>query len=547
MQIAKCGYSFLAIVVPMLLTIGFLLNRQIICCIFTVMPLLAVEYMLGGKIRMASIGKNRICTSFLIATVAVGLSSCHRTDVESSNVVAFTNVSIIDVTGGLTQHDMTLVINGNHIIVLGETGSTSMPTDALVVDATGKFVIPGLWDMHVHTLQTWPVADSLVYLPDTFFPLFIANGVTGVRDMNGSMDVLRRVRERMQEGSMRGPRVVSAGLMVDGTDWSFGSIAVTSHEDGRNAVHQLAEAGVEFIKVGGLTPRNAYFGVVEAAKELNLPFSGHVPFQITATEASAAGQKSIEHLDGILLGCSSNEQNLRHDAEALIATEGGFSHVWLARVRAEAGALESHDAERCSTLISQLVANQTWQVPTLVQKRATAFLDKPEVFQDPRIAFIPNYLLETWGKDNALTGMYTMEDFENDKRVFTRHMELVGEMHQSGVQFMSGTDAVDPYIFPGSSIHDELELFVQAGLSPMEALQTATWNPARYLEKTDSLGSVSVGKIADLVFLDANPLKNIRNTRQIWAVVLDGEVLDRESIENILSASRERATFGRPQ
>lgn len=511
------------------------------------MQLLAVEYMLGGKIRMASIGKNRICTSFLIATVAVALSTCHRTGVESNNMVAFTNVSIIDVTGGPTKHDMTLVINGNQITALGETALTSKPTGALVVDATGKFVIPGLWDMHVHTLSTWTVADSVVDLPDSFFPLFVANGVTGVRDMNGSMDVLRRVRERMQEGSMRGPRVVSAGLIVDGAVWSFGSIAVTSHDDGRNAVHQLAEAGAEFIKVGGLTPRDAYFGVVEAAKELNLPFSGHVPFQITATEASAAGQKSIEHLDGILLGCSSNEQNLRRDAEALIAAEGAFSHLWLARVRAEAGALESPDAERCSALISQLVANQTWQVPTLVLKRATAFLDEPEVFQDPRIAFIPNYLLETWGTDNALTGMYTIEDFENDKRVFARHLELVGEMHRSGVQLMPGTDAVDPYIFPGSSIHDELELFVQAGLSPMEALQTATWNPARYLEMTDSLGSVSVGKIADLVFLDTDPLENINNIRQIWAVVLDGEVLGRESIENILSASRERAAYRRPQ
>jgi len=182
-----------------------------------------------------------------------------------------------------------------------------------------------------------------------------------------------------------------------------------------------------------------------------------------------------------------------------------------------------------------------------VLKRATAFLDEPEVFQDPRIAFIPNYLLDTWGPDNALTGMYTVEDFEKEKRVFARHLELVGEMHRSGVQLMPGTDAVDPYIFPGSSVHDELELFVQAGLSPMEALQTDTWNPARYLEMTDSLGSVAVGMIADLVFLDADPLEDIRNTTQIWAVVLDGEVLDRESIENILSASRERAASGRPQ
>jgi hypothetical protein len=492
-------------------------------------------------------GKNRIGTFFLIAMIAAGLSACARSQIETTPVVAFTNVSVIDVTGGATQHDMTLVIGDGRITTLGKTESTPLPPNSPVVDASGKFVIPGLWDMHVHTLQTWTVGDSTVDLPDTFFPLFVANGVTGVRDMNGSIDVLRRVRDRMENGLMRGPRVVPAGLIVDGAEWSFGSISVASEEDGRNAVRQLAEAGAEFIKVGALTPRDAYFGVVAAAKEWSLPFSGHVPFQITASEASAAGQKSIEHLDGVLLGCSSNEPDLRREAQSLIAAEGAFSHLWLARVRAEVGALDSPDAERCSTLISQFAANQTWQVPTLVLKRATAFLDDPGVFQDPRTAFIPSYLLETWGPDNGLTGMYTSEDFENDKRVFARHLELVGEMHRSGVSLMSGTDTVDPYIFPGSSVHDEMELFVQAGLTPMEALQTATWNPARYLGMTDSLGSVAAGMIADLVFLDVDPLEDIRNVRQIWAVVLDGEVLDKETIDNILSASRELAASGTPQ
>jgi len=184
-------------------------------------------------------------------------------------------------------------------------------------------------------------------------------------------------------------------------------------------------------------------------------------------------------------------------------------------------------------------------VPTLVLKRATAFIDDPSVYQDSRTAYIPSYLLDTWGQDNALTGQYTPEDFMNDKRVFSRHLELVEELHRSGVRLMTGTDTVDPYIFPGSSVHDEMELFAQAGLTPLEALQTATWNPAQYLGMTDSLGSIDVGMIADLVLLDENPLEDIRNTRRIWAVVLDGEVLDKQAINDILSESTEAAAASR--
>lgn len=462
-----------------------------------------------------------------------------------SDGLAFVNVNVVDVEQGQILSDHTVVVRENRIVDVGPAATVSTPASAQVIDASGKFVIPGLWDMHVHTLQTWPVGDETVDLHDTFFPLFVANGVTGVRDMNGSIDVLLRARDRMESGLLKGPRVVAAGLMVDGEEWSFGSIAVASHEDGRNAVRQLVEAGADFVKVGGLTPRDAYFGVVEAAEENGLPYAGHVPFQITASEASEAGQQSIEHLDGVLLGCSANEPVLRRDAETLISSEGAFSHLWLARVRAEASALDTWDAERCSALISQFAENQTWHVPTLVLKRATAFIDDPSVYQDPRTAYIPSYLLDTWGQDNALTGQYTPEDFMNDKRVFSRHLELVEELHRSGVRLMAGTDTVDPYIFPGSSVHDEMELFAQAGFTPLEALQTATWNPAQYLGMTDSLGSIDVGMIADLVLLDENPLEDIRNTRRIWAVVLDGEVLDKQAINDILSESTEAAAASR--
>ncbi len=501
-------------------------------------------FKITAKLGEGGMGEEYLRACVLLAALVATVSGCSRDELGTAPVVAFTNVSVVDTTGGPTLHSMTVVVSAARITSLGQTESTPFPPESHVVDASGKFVIPGLWDMHVHTLQSWTVGGGAVDSHEVFFPLFVANGVTGVRDMNGSIEILHRVRDQMRAGSLRGPRLIAAGLMVDGEEWSFGSIAVATREDGRAAVRELADAGVDFIKVGGLTPRDAYFGVVEAAEASGLPFSGHVPFQITAKEASEAGQNSIEHLDGILLGCSSSEPELRQKAEALIDAEGAFSHLWLARVRAEAGALKAQDAERCSALIAQFAANQTWQVPTLVLKRATAFLDDPSILEDPRTAYIPSFLMDTWGPDNGLTGMYTAEDFANDKLVYYRHLELVGELHRAGVPLMLGTDTADPYIFPGFSVHDELELFVRAGLTSMEALQTATQNPARYLGLQDVLGTVEIGKIADLVFLNADPLEDIRNTREIWAVVLNGELLDAEAITSILSASRGLAHSG---
>jgi len=459
---------------------------------------------------------------------------------------AFTNVSVIDTSDGSIEHGMTLVVSGARITALGKTESTAPPDNARIIDASGKYVIPGLWDMHIHTAQPLDGLDKNIH--EFFFPLFAANGVTGVRDMNGFQERLDRARQAVASGELPGPRIVAAGLMLDGVDWGeFGSIAVSSREDGRNAVNRLVESGSDFIKVGSLTPREAYFGAAVAAAEVGLPFSGHVPFNVTASEASEAGQKSIEHMDGVLLGCSGNEPELRSQAESMIANDHAFSQTWLARVRAEAGARNSPNEKRCADLISKFAVNGTYHVPTLVLKRATAFAADRAIHDDPRKQFLPSAFVSAWGPHKGLTANYTAEDFESDKQNFERQLELVKRMHQAGVRFMAGTDTADPYIYPGFSVHDEMELFVQAGLSSLAALQTATLNPARYLGRTDSMGSVAVGMTADLVLLDANPLEDIRNTKRIWSVVLDGKVLNKDAITSILDASKEEASASTPR
>ncbi len=412
-----------------------------------------------------------------------------------------------------------------------------------MVDATGKFVIPGLWDMHVHTLQSMTSGTESFDVHEAFFPLFVANGVTGVRDMNGDTDILARVRQEVLRGEIPGPRVVAAGPIVDGVSWPFGSLAVSSADDGQHAVRVLRERGADFVKVGSLVPRDAYFSIVTEAKRQQIPFAGHVPFAVTAAEASEAGQKSIEHLDGVLLASSPRERPLREELQNTMKT-GDFSVLWRSRVRAEAKALETYDERLAAQLTARFIENGTWQVPTLVLKRATAFLQDKRLADDPRLAYIPGYLFATWGPDNGLTGKYDAQDFANEKRVFAKLLEVVGMMHHAGVKFMPGTDTIDPYIFPGFSVHEELALFVQAGLTPMEALQTATWNPAEYLGITDSAGSVAVGKVADLVLLDANPLDDIRNTQRIWAVVLQGKLLQKPVLEALLASRKAAARQG---
>jgi imidazolonepropionase-like amidohydrolase len=438
---------------------------------------------------------------------------------------------------------MTLLVENGRITALDKTTTAALPESALVVDASGKFVIPGLWDMHVHTLQSMTSGTKSFDVYEAFFPLFVANGVTGVRDTNGDLDILARVRQEMSRGEIIGPRVVASGPVVDGVSWPFGSLAVSSADDGRDAVRVLIERGADFVKVGSLVPRDAYFSIVAEAKRQQIPFTGHVPFTVTATEASDAGQRSLEHLDGVLLASSPRESPLREEMQNAIKT-GDFSVLWRSRVRAEAKALETYDERLAAQLTARFIKNGTWHVPTLVLKQATAFFQDKRLIDDERLAYMPDYLVATWGADNGLTGTYDAQDFANDRRVFAKLLQVVGMMHRAGVKFMAGTDTIDPYIFPGFSVHDEMALFVQAGLTPMQALQTTTSNPAEYLGMTDSAGSVAVGKVADLVFLDANPLEEIRNTRRIWAVVLQGKLLDKAALEAILATRKAAAKQG---
>jgi imidazolonepropionase-like amidohydrolase len=446
--------------------------------------------------------------------------------------LVFAHVTVIDVTGGYAQPDMTVVINGDRITEMGASGKIRLPKNAEVVDATGKFLIPGLWDMHVHTFfGKWVPGGREVTLP-----LFVANGITGVRDMGSDLDSILEARKEISQGTLFGPRMVVAGPMLDGPKTQFpASISIPTPEDGRRAVDMLKTRGVDFIKIQSYVPRDAYFAIADECKKRNITFVGHVPDAIRASEASNAGQKSFEHLIGIFEGSSIVEDEL------------------LKGPKGPARFLETYDAPREGALIALLAKNETWQCPTLYWERGQWLIDAPElkdeVAHDPDAKYAPVFWREK-GWPEFTAGILKNLDIDPlaVRGKFVEHeLDIVRKLHAAGVPFLAGTDCpagVD--VLPGFSLHRELERFVAAGFTPLEALQTATINPAKFLDRLSDLGTVEKGKIADLVLLDANPLDDIRNTQKISAVILNGRYFSREDLNRILRDVQRNASVDFP-
>jgi imidazolonepropionase-like amidohydrolase len=431
------------------------------------------------------------------------------------------HATVIDPGSASVERDRAVVINGNHIAAVAAAANFAVPAHARVVDATGLYMIPGLWDMHVHSA----FGDWFPGGKDIILPLFVANGVTGVRDMGGDLPVLTVWRAAIEKGELLGPRMVVAGPMLDGylpdgKTFRFpSSVLVTTVTDAVEAVDSLKRQHVDFIKVQSLIPHDAYLAAATEAHKQGLPFVGHVPDQVRIGEAVAVGQKSIEHMMGSAAGCSSVE-------ERVIQGQVGTQQL-----------LDSRDPAKCDKMIALLAKTQTWQVPTLVWERGGELLDQLDWQHQPLDRYVPAAWRDvTWRRfKEQITPDLQKDPLALRQRAVREEFAMVGAMHRAGVPFLAGTDAAPGiYIMPGFSLHDELADFVEAGFSPMEALATATSNAARFLDR-DDIGSVKPDKLADVVLLEANPLDDIHNTRRIRAVVVNGKLLDRSALDGVLS------------
>ena len=438
-----------------------------------------------------------------------------------SAALVIAHVTVINPGTSSVQGDRTVVVTGSRITSVSSSETSHALAGARVVDGTGKFLIPGLWDMHVHTaFGDWFPGGREVILP-----LFIANGITGVRDMGGDVPVLQKWRNEIEVGQLTGPRMIYSGPMLDGylpdgKNLRFpSSVPVTSPADARAAVDSLVAQRVDFIKVQSLLSLESYLAAAGEAHKRGLPIVGHVPDKVRITQVVGAGQKSIEHLMGLFEGCSSQE-------DKFIRGEGSTQLL-----------LTAVDQKKCEDLITLLAQTQTWQVPTLVWQRGGTFLDQLDWKHQPLDRYVPAHWRDvTWRHFSE----QMMPDLLKDplplrREYFFQNLQMVGKLHRAGVPFMAGTDtAAGVYVMPGFSLHEELANFVEAGFTPMEALQTATSNPAKFLGQNDA-GKIALNCVADLVLLNANPLENIRNTENIGAVVANGKVFDRAALDQLLS------------
>src|SRR5215470_12175038 len=377
--------------------------------------------------------------AFLILLGLLTPLLAQQSQLPHSQPLVFSHATVINATGAPARPDMTVVITGDRISAMGETGTVHVPQDAQVIDATGKFIIPGLWDMHVH----WYLKDSL--------PLFIANGVTGVRLMWG-MPRHHVWRKEFEQGTLLGPRMVIASPIVDGPNpiWP-GSIAVGNAAEAREAVRTLKQDGADFIKVYSRLPREAFFAIADEATKLGLPFAGHVPQSVSAAEASEAGQHSIEHLTGILAACSTREAELRQEREAVVSQlPQGQRLPSPARTRPLTRLmLETFSPEKAAALFARLKHNHTWQCPTLTVLRSSAWLDDPTFRHDPRLKYMPAHIKARWDPSSDFRfKAKTAEDFTLARLVYQKQVELVGMMRRAGLEFLAGTDVSNPYCFP---------------------------------------------------------------------------------------------------
>ncbi|HKE55320.1 MAG TPA: amidohydrolase family protein [Pyrinomonadaceae bacterium] len=471
-----------------------------------------------------------ILTLFLLTVL-----SAQTTPLSQSLVL--THVTVIDMTGTPAKPDQTVVITNGHILTLGKSGELSLPQNSQIIDASGKFLIPGLWDMHAHTV--YERADDT---EKTLLPLFIVNGVTGIRNPGSinSLDQINRWRKAAAEGKLIAPRIV-IGQQVDGVGGDTASFVyrVKGETEARAAVDRIKREGFDFVKVYSRLSRSEYFAIVDEAKRLGIPFEGHVPLAVNDGEASDAGQKSIEHLEGMQVSVSSDEVRIRKEwlgYEAKLKALNGKPappELEEQQFRLVAESMNTYDAEKADRLYTLFARNGTYHCPTLVIHQAWGSLLNPAFFNDPRLRYLPKRQRRVnFYTDPARS--WSAERKTLVQRLYAYRLRMVGEMNRAKVKLLAGTDTSSGYPVAGFALHDELALLVQAGLSPVEALQTATINAAEFLGLKESLGTIEAGKLADLVLLDANPLADINNTRKIFAVIANGRYLPKEELQKII-------------
>jgi hypothetical protein len=448
------------------------------------------------------------------------------------------NVTIIDAISD-TPRMADIHVRGD---VIAAISTTTPPADARTVDGTGKFAIPGLWDMHVHLgMRPEPrIAEGMI------LPSLLAHGIVGVRDMGGPLESVPALRAA---AATLGIRMLTPGPFIDGPGEA--SPFFRRPADGAAAlaeVDALRSAGADFIKVQAGVSAAMHQHVAKAATARGLPLAGHIPLSMTVEDVIASGQRSIEHVspalvgDGLLLlACSSESARLIAELRAIEAARGSTEAAVLAGREAtlRARAIETYDPARARALGASMKGKDVWIVPTLTWSaslRPTARADDGRALP---MDLVPRTLRMRWtDRRKAYIGQADDERLQAAARLAETSARAVRDLHAAGARILAGTDAFDAFVIPGHSLHQELEAMVRGGLTPLDALRMATVEAARYRGSRQTEGTLEPGKRADLILLDGNPVAEITNTRRIHAVMAGGRLWDRQRLNGLLEGVR---------
>jgi imidazolonepropionase-like amidohydrolase len=460
----------------------------------------------------------RLCLGLLASVVFIsnGIAAL-QVEQPQPTLQVIDQVTVIDVENGKALPDQRVVVRDQVIAAVGPRDTIAIPESAELIPGRGLFLIPGLFDAHVH----------LTTAPDSFGPLLVAHGVTSVRDLGGPTEqILAIKREAADNFSTPTPDITATGAIIDGKPpvWPF-SEAVETEAEAVAAVRKLASAGVDQIKVYSKLNREAYFATVAEAKRLGLKVTGHVPYSVSLSEAVNAGQDAIEHLEGF--GPLLNQLASAPEVEGsqMIKAFQGWSHWSEVERDALRKELESHRAKGVV------------HVPTLAVMAGIGRISNPadDPRKDPLMKYVASSTRAFW--ESGQYGQFS----PRAKAALPAMTEMVAELHRNGIQLAIGTDLANPYVFAGRSVHDEMQRFVEAGIEPAEVLRMATLIPAELCGVTGERGMIAPGKTASLVLLRANPLENINAIREVDAVWLRGRHFNRQRLDQLLAELENRS------
>jgi imidazolonepropionase-like amidohydrolase len=441
--------------------------------------------------------------------------------------LAIADVTVVDVIGRRELPHRTVLVRGDRILAIAPA-SRALPANARRVDGHGKWLIPGLWDMHVHALTD----ERYAYV----FPLLIAHGVTSIREMGSNLPPaeINRIRRDVESGRMLGPNFAEATFrLLDGPGTKFRTaVELATPAEARSAVKQYRSEESDFAKTYNLLARETYLAIVDEAHRLGQPVEGHIPFSVSAIDAARLGQRSFEHNFGVLVSLSRDEASLRR---TLVSGSDSWGRV-------EAKAAATYDESKAQKLFAEMRRHHVWSSPTISFWRRPILIARSSLIKDePRYRYIPPWEWREWSRnlDNVMSKNLTLPELRTTH--FAMLQRLIGEMNRAGIPILAGTDSGATTAVAGFALHDELAELVEAGLKPVDALRSATILPAQFAHQERRAGSITVGKRADLVLLDGDPLADIHNSRRIAAVIRAGHLFDRLALDRLMYDARQAA------